>query len=166
MAVAMVIVGAVLSHRLPPQATDAPAPTADGDAARRPRTPSLSGAGSVTLAADAAGHFHAEAEIEGQTIPMLVDTGATTVALTERDASRIGMAPMPSDYKVRVSTANGIAAGAPIRLREIRVGGLVARDVPAMVMPAGLLAQSLLGMSFLNMLGHVEMGSRQLVLRQ
>jgi aspartyl protease family protein len=130
------------------------------------RPAAMSFGGSETLEADAAGHFHAQAEIEGRVVPMIVDTGATFVSLSAEDAARIGLEPMPSDYTVTMATANGTTSAAPVHLREIRVGAIVARDVAAVVMRPGLLGQSLLGMSFLKTVAHVEMGSRQLVLRE
>jgi aspartyl protease family protein len=121
--------------------------------------------GRVELRPDAGGQYHADVEIEGQRIPMLVDTGATLVSLTYADASRLGVAPAPADYKVDVHTANGVAKAARVSLREVRVGTLQVRDVQALVMPRDVRGTSLLGMSFLQRLGGFQIASGTLVLR-
>jgi aspartyl protease family protein len=123
------------------------------------------GSGRVELRPDRGGQYHAEVEIEGRRIPMLVDTGATLVSLTFADAQRLGLAPAPSDYKFDVSTANGIAKAARVSLREVRVENLAVRDVAALVMPQNVTGTSLLGMSFLQRLGGFEVASGNLVLR-
>ncbi|MBV9218771.1 MAG: TIGR02281 family clan AA aspartic protease [Methylobacteriaceae bacterium] len=164
-AVAMIVTGSMLSNRV--QTPTAPVVAVpQKQAAPAAAAPTFTGGASVTLAADDAGHFHAEAEIEGHLVRMLVDTGASIVALRPEDAAAIGLRPMPSDYSMRLSTANGITTAAEVRIREIYVGGIVARDVPAVVLQPGLLTQSLLGMSFLKKIGSVRIDSGQLELRQ
>ena len=96
---------------------------------------------------------------------MLVDTGATTVALTYEDAASAGIRPFPGDFTRRVSTANGSVAVAPVRLREVRIGDLTVRDVDAVVVPSGRLGTSLLGMSFLRHLGGFDIADNRLTLR-
>jgi aspartyl protease family protein len=130
-----------------------------------PRPASTLGFGKIELRPDQGGHYHADAEIEGRSVPMLVDTGATLVTLTYADARRLGLAPAPSDYTVNVQTANGLAKAARISLREVRIQNLLVRDVPALVMPETVVGTSLLGMSFLKRLGGFETASGNLVLR-
>jgi aspartyl protease family protein len=163
-AVAMVAVGTLLPRKL--VATGPAAPAASARVDREQRSGAMTLGRSVTLQADAAGHFHADAEIEGRIVPMLVDTGASVVALRPEDAAKVGLSPMPSDYKVAMSTANGVTTAAEVRIRELRIGGIAVRDVRAVVMQPGLMSQSLLGMSFLKALGRVQMGSRELVIEQ
>jgi aspartyl protease family protein len=165
-AIAMVVVGTLLPRGFIPLNRAEPVAASARPSNDPPQQTAMSYGGSETLEADAAGHFHAQAEIEGRVVAMIVDTGATFVSLSAEDAARVGLEPMPSDYTIAMSTANGTTHAAPVRLREIRVGAIVARDVPAVVLQPGLLGQSLLGMSFLKTVGHVEMGSRQLVLRE
>ena len=88
------------------------------------------------------------AEIEGQRIPMLVDTGATVIALSHKDAMRLGVSPMPSDYTVRISTANGEIRAARTTLRAVRIENLTVRDVSAVVMPRGGACQKPVGHEF------------------
>ena len=111
--------------------------------------PAQSGIRSVVLSSDSRGHFQADARVDGRDIGFLVDTGATVIALTEKDAARIGIRPYPSDYTTNVSTANGPAKAAPARIASIDIGGVVVRDVDALVMPDNVLGQNLLGMAFL-----------------
>lgn len=131
-----------------------------------PEPPPRSGFGSVTLDPGPGGHYHAEVEIYGRRLPMLVDTGATIIALTERDARSIGVNPAPADYKVAISTANGIARAAPVMLREVRIRNIAVYDVQAVVMPRNVMGRSLLGMSFLKKLRGFGVESGRLVLKQ
>jgi aspartyl protease family protein len=96
----------------------------------------------------------------------MVDTGATMVALTYEDASRAGMYIRDRDYTQRVSTANGAARVAPVILDRVSVGTITVRNVPAAVSEPGMLATSLLGMSFLGRLQRVDMRSGVLVLSE
>ena len=121
--------------------------------------------GRVALAPDRLGQYHANVEIDGRRLVMLVDTGATLVALTYADAAAVGFRPMPSDFKLGMATANGLAAAAPVRLHEIRLDTIDVGDVPAIVMPQGAMATSLLGMSFLKKLRGFEIVDGNLVLR-
>jgi aspartyl protease family protein len=133
------------------------------DVTRSP-TPPASGFGPVRLSADDTGHYFANVEIDGRRIKMMVDTGATLVILTSEDAASLGINPMPSDYTAKVSTVNGDLMTAQTQLREVRVGNILVRDVAALVVPAGKLKQSLLGMSFLGKLKSFEVADRSLVL--
>lgn len=119
----------------------------------------------VEIRPDSGGQFHANVEIEGRILPMLVDTGATLVTLTYANADLIGYAPTPTDYKTEVLTANGKVLAAQVRLLDVRIASLVARDVPALVMPRQMTGTSLLGMSFLKKLNGFEVASGNLVLR-
>lgn len=80
----------------------------------------------------------------------MVDTGASVIALRERDAARLGLHPARRDYTVNVSTANGTLKAAPVELNRVEVGGLTVRNVAALVLPDDALSQNLLGMSFLS----------------
>jgi aspartyl protease family protein len=98
------------------------------------------------------GHFIVKAEINGTHIKVLVDTGASAVALSFEDASDIGLRPKNLEYNIPVSTANGIAKAARVTLDEVEVNGVRVSDVQGMVMPEGVMRGSLLGMSFLSKL--------------
>lgn len=107
--------------------------------------------GTVVVRAAQDGHFRIDATVDGVRLPMLVDTGASSVVLSPTHAARIGLDPRGLKYTVRTRTANGIGYAAPVRLREIRIGSISVRDVPALVNQAAM-PSSLLGLSFLNRL--------------
>jgi aspartyl protease family protein len=104
--------------------------------------------------------------VNGRTLAMLVDTGATTVALNAASARRLGIYLSRADYTEAISTANGLVAAAPVRLSEIRLGGISVRNVPAVVLPGEVLTVNLLGMSFLSRLSRFEIADGRLVLEQ
>ncbi|MDK9696372.1 MAG: TIGR02281 family clan AA aspartic protease [Siculibacillus sp.] len=117
----------------------------------------------VTLKADSRGHFLTEAAINGRAISVMVDTGATSVALRHEDASTLGVRPpLPSDYTVPIATANGTARAARVVLSEVRIGDVRVRNVEALVMPERALGTNLLGMSFIKRLRNVELASGKL----
>jgi aspartyl protease family protein len=128
--------------------------------------PPQSGYRTVSLSPDSRGHFQTTARVDGRDIGFMVDTGATTIALTETDAARIGIHPFSSDYTTNVSTANGSAKAAPAHIASIDIGGVVVRDVDALVMPDKVLSQNLLGMTFLSRLKRFEYSGGRLVMEQ
>jgi aspartyl protease family protein len=121
---------------------------------------------SMTFSADAQGHFSLEPSINGTTVRMLVDTGASVVTLSRNDASRLGIRPSTKDFLAKVSTANGLVLVAPVVLREVAIGAITVNNVPAVVFPDDRLQVSLLGMSFLSKLSHFELSSGKLVLKR
>lgn len=120
----------------------------------------------IELKAGAHGHFVTEAEINGRRISLMVDTGASIVALTYEDAARAGIQPRDSDFTQRVSTANGIARVAPVMLDRISIGDVMVRNVEAAIAEPGKLQTTLLGNSFLGRLSRYEMRSGRLVLEE
>ena len=96
---------------------------------------------------------------------MLVDTGASFVALSHEDAAMLGLKVSQKDFTRRSSTANGVVETAPVRIKEIRIGDIAVRDVEAVVLPPRALSTSLLGMSFLKRLEGFEVAKGRLVLR-
>src|SRR3954462_9928001 len=121
---------------------------------------------SLTIPRDARGHFQAEGRIEGQRISFMIDTGASVIALNEKSAARVGLRPARGDYNAVVSTANGTIKAARIRIAVVELGGLVVRDVDAMVLPDGALSENLLGLSFLSKLKRFEYAGGKMVLEQ
>jgi aspartyl protease family protein len=121
---------------------------------------------SVAIPRDSRGHFQTEARVDGRYIDFMVDTGASTIALTERSARKLGIFPSPSDYSVMVRTANGTAKAAQVQLNQVDVGGLVVRDVRALIMPDEALSENLLGLSYLTKLKRFEYANNRLVLEQ
>ena len=121
---------------------------------------------SLSIPRDARGHFQTEGRIEGQRIGFMVDTGASVVALNETSAARFGLRPSRGQYNATVTTANGTIKGARARLAMLDLGGLVVRDVEAMVLPDEALSENLLGLSFLSKLKRFEYANGQMVLEQ
>lgn len=119
----------------------------------------------LTVAADYRGHYMVHPTIDNYRVKMMVDTGATTVALTASDAKALGLALRPSDYTISLNTANGLVRGARVILREVRLGDILVRNVEAVVLPAGALSMSLLGSSFLGKLKGYEVQTGRMVLR-
>jgi clan AA aspartic protease (TIGR02281 family) len=110
------------------------------------------------------GHYVIEAAVNGAPVTFLVDTGASDIVLTLEDARRIGLQPSTLEYTQRFATANGEVRGAPVVLRELRVGQLRLFDVEASVNQAPL-GISLLGMDFLEQLSSYEVARGRLILR-
>lgn len=106
----------------------------------------LSASPEVTLKRDLAGHYRAEAFINGIKTPVMVDTGATDVAISQSLADKLGLR---SFNAVRTETANGDTVSYMTRLATVQLGGIVAHDVSASITPR-LGDEILLGMSFLN----------------
>lgn len=123
-------------------------------------------AGDMEIAATDSGHFETEAEVNGSRIDVMVDTGATLVALTYDDAARAGLYLKPADFTHEVKTANGTAKIAPVELSSITIGDITVRNVRGAVTERGKLHKTLLGMSFLSRLSRVEMRSNALVLHE
>ncbi len=109
-------------------------------------------AATTELKADQGGHFITSADINGTAVKVLVDTGATVVALSFEDADDVGLKPSSLDFNIPVSTANGVAHAARVRLEQVEIDGIEVEDVDAMVLPEGALTGTLLGMSFLSRL--------------
>jgi aspartyl protease family protein len=120
----------------------------------------------ATVRDDARGHFQVEGVVQGRRVDFLVDTGASSVTLRERDASRLGINPAPRDYTGRASTANGTVRYAPVRLPWLEVNGIRIYDVQAAVLPDEALSTNLLGMSFLSRVRRFEMANGRLVMEQ
>jgi aspartyl protease family protein len=120
----------------------------------------------VLLRADRQGQFEATASINGVTVPVIVDTGATTVALSADTARRIGILPPQSEFRVVISTANGTLNAAPVMLNQVTIGGITVPNVQAVIVPGKALPVNLLGMSFLSRLSKYDVAGDQLTLRQ
>ena len=120
-------------------------------------------AGETVLPRADDGHFYAEVTIDGATAHMLVDTGATTIALTGEDAEAMGITWSDSDVQPVAKGANGTVYGVPVTLGLVQLGEFEAKDVAAMVVPEGLYI-SLLGQSFLSRIDRVEMEQDRMVL--
>jgi aspartyl protease family protein len=120
----------------------------------------------VELPLGSDGHYHADAEINGRSVGVLVDTGATLVALSFEDAESVGLHMTEQDFTRRIQTANGKAKAAPVTLERVSIGDITIRDVRAVVMEQGAMSGSLLGMTFLNEIERVDIRSGRLILQE
>lgn len=147
------------------------APDFAGDGARRPAAPppapavvarpsagspgqALARSDAVVLPRAADGHFYAEVVVGATSTRMLVDTGASVIALTGEDADAIGVRWDPARLQRVARGASGDVYGIRVTLDRVELGALEAHDVEAVVVPEGL-EVSLLGQSFLSRLGRV-----------
>ncbi|MEL6582705.1 MAG: TIGR02281 family clan AA aspartic protease [Pseudomonadota bacterium] len=111
------------------------------------------------------GHFRAVAEISGQPVGLLVDTGASIVLIRYDDARRIGMSDRELNYNMPVTTASGRSFVAPVTFDRIEIGGIVVHNVKGAVAQPGELHTSLLGMSFIEQLHEAVFRTDRLILR-
>ncbi len=111
-------------------------------------------AGGHTLNREWDGHFYAEAHVDGTPVRMLVDTGASVIALTADDAVAAGLEWSDDQVRHIGSGASGAVYGVPVSLNEVEVGGLTRQNVRAVIIPEGL-DISLLGQSYLSKIGNV-----------
>lgn len=135
------------AHAATPAAAHAPA---TGDPAQ------------VLKAAD--GHYWADARIDGKAVRLMVDTGASVVALTPEDAERLGLRLRPEDFSATIITASGPARAAAVELGAVAVAGARVERVAALVVERGL-PHSLLGMSYLGRLSSFSATPEGLTLR-
>ncbi len=118
------------------------------------------------LHADSRGHFEANALINGHGVGVMIDTGATSVALRFEDAVRLGLHAEPEEFTIPIATANGGTKAARAMLAEIRIGTIRVKNVEALIVPAKALTTNLMGMSFLKRLTKVQIAGNRLVLEE
>ncbi|WP_118134854.1 TIGR02281 family clan AA aspartic protease [Oceanicella sp. SM1341] len=135
-------------------------------AAPAPTAALAASAGEVELVRAWDGHFRAIAEVEGRSVALLVDTGASLVLLRHDDAERIGLDMSGLQYTIPVTTANGRSYVAPVVLSSVRIGDVELREVRGAVAEEGKLQSSLLGMSFLEGLYETTIRGNRILIRQ
>ena len=99
---------------------------------------------------DNSGHFRTSGTINGQPVSFLVDTGATSVAMSELHAKRLGIQYELEGQPIRTMTASGVAEAFQVQLKSVTVGSIRRLNVTGVVVKGNSPAQVLLGMSFLN----------------
>ncbi len=107
----------------------------------------------------------AAGDVNGQPVNFLIDTGATSITLSHRDALSIGFTEGELNYSLIINTANGQARAAPVRLDSVAIGTVERRGLRATVAEPGRLDQSLLGMNFISSLTAFEMRRDEVILR-
>jgi aspartyl protease family protein len=121
--------------------------------------------GEVIVKRRLGGEFVVAARINDVEIPLIFDTGASALVLRAEDAAKVGIDAAGLDFVIGVVTANGSAMAAPARIDRVAVGPIVVRNVRALVARPGALAESLLGMSFLERLQSYSVERGRLVLK-
>lgn len=109
------------------------------------------------------GHYYLPMLVNGQAVTFLVDTGASQIVLSAKDAERVGIDPDQLNYIGRAATANGIVRTAPVRLDSLALGPITDRNVSASI-TEGDLGQSLLGMAYLHKFPNIQFTDGQLIL--
>ena len=153
------VIGALMPSDSAPAARD-PAPAAT---ARPVASVPGDGSGAVRIARQNDGHFYVDALVNGMPVRFLVDTGASVVALSVRDAQNAAVPVNPAQFEVIGSGASGEVRGQPVELGQLSIVGKNVTSVPAVVIDGG--DQSLLGQSFLSRFDAVEIHGDELVLR-
>ncbi|MEQ9317408.1 MAG: TIGR02281 family clan AA aspartic protease [Henriciella sp.] len=112
------------------------------------------------------GHYWARTVVNRKaSVDFMVDTGASTVAITQADARKMGLRPDELTYDARIRTAGGETFGADVIIEQIQIGQVRVKNVPGVVMKDEL-TQSLLGMSFLRELYSYEFRGDRMIIRQ
>ena len=120
----------------------------------------------ATIGARPDGHYWTRALVNKKaSVEFMVDTGASVVALTFKDAQKMGLRPETLDYKWEIRTAGGITKGASVKIESIQINQVHVRNVDAMVLRTDL-SQSLLGMSFLRELYSYEFRGNRMIIQQ
>lgn len=138
-------------------------PAAHAAAEASLRGPQGSASEPARLIKTADGHFWADGAVDGGTVHFLVDTGASSVFLTQEDARRLGLDPSNLLYNQMVRTVGGDSLAARVKLDSLSVDGVRVANVDALVIGRGLPA-SLLGMSYLGRLSRFEATPSTLIL--
>lgn len=118
------------------------------------------------LVAGRDGHFRARARANGRDFDVLVDTDATTVALTWQTGLDLNLVRPGEIMDARMQTANGAVLGKRVNIPRLEVEGLSVTWVPAVVLPRDALGTNLLGMTYLSRLRRFEFAQNTLVLEQ
>lgn len=155
----IIVFGFAVGWRLPREGAPAPIVPPPPPPLAPGQTPPLQ----TVLQRSANGHFYVDAEVNGEMVHFLVDTGATTVALTEEDAARAGIAFSPQQFTTVGQGASGPISGEVVSVGRIKIDQKDEYDVPGVVLDHGL-GVSLLGQSFLSRIHSVAINGDQMTL--
>lgn len=160
----MVAIGALVGAIMP---SGKPARTTTSAAAASTSAPkgsfasaSPSPSGTTVLKRSPLGHFYVDAQVNNDLVHFVVDTGATTVALTVDDARRLGIPFLESEFTVVGRGASGDVRGLPITIDRISVDGKEVRHVRGAIIAD--LDVSLLGETYLTRLSSVQMAGDEM----
>jgi aspartyl protease family protein len=120
----------------------------------------------IAIPADGLGQYSTDVMLNGQSVHMLIDTGASLVFVSAAVADRLGIAPPSNAQHVQVRTANGAAMATLVTLNSVAIGPVYVPDVQALIADRSAGDVNLVGESLLARLGGVEQRSGYLYLRQ
>ncbi|SHE91480.1 aspartyl protease family protein [Ruegeria intermedia] len=127
-------------------------------------TPQLAVAGDVIeVPRSIDGHYYLPMLVNGKPVTFLVDTGASQIVLSPRDAKRVGIDPDSLNFVGRAATANGLVRTAPVRLDSLELGPIADRNVSAWV-NEGDMDRSLLGMDYLQRFSNIQFADGRMIL--
>lgn len=129
----------------------------------QPRQTVFAETGQIEVPRHPSGHYFIDTTVNGTPVSFVLDTGATSMVLTQEDAVRVGLDPSTLNYMSRAMTANGEVRTAPVRLESLSLGPVTDRNVPAVV-NGGEMSQSLMGMTYLQRWGRIEIADGTLTL--
>lgn len=109
------------------------------------------------------GHYEITMMVNGVPVDFLVDTGASQIVLAPKDAHKVGFDVENLRYTGQAQTANGVVATAEVILDDIKFGTLSARGIRAWVNQSDM-DESLLGMTYLNRFGSIEIRNDTMIL--
>lgn len=152
-------------------APDAPGPAAVAVDQQRPATlssavarqPVLNGR-RVEILKSPDGHFRTEVQLNNARLEVMVDTGASLLALRESDAHKAGLRPTRGDYTWKIETAGGTVMAARLPVRRLEIGSVRISDTQAFILPDDALSTNLLGMNVLSQFGTISLTGDRLVL--
>jgi aspartyl protease family protein len=133
--------------------------------ATAPRQQVLNNGTRIEVPSGRDGHFHLDAELNGVPVNFIVDTGATRIALSRRDAAAIGIDPDTLHFDGIAVTANGRVPTASVTIDRFTIGDTTDRNISAVVIDSEL-EDSLLGMSYLRRFARVSFENDMLVLER
>ncbi|WP_019953749.1 retropepsin-like aspartic protease family protein [Yoonia vestfoldensis] len=119
--------------------------------------------GSIAMPRGQGGHYFVDIAVNDTPVRFVVDTGASHVVLSERDAQRVGIDLESLTYSGLAATANGMVRTAPVTLDRMTLGGITDGPVQAVV-NGGEMEESLLGMSYLGLYTRIEIANDTMVL--
>jgi aspartyl protease family protein len=105
---------------------------------------------SVSILLDTHGRYETSGAINGRQTRVLVDTGATSIAMNSDHAAALGVDFRRDGRPINVRTASGIASAYSVNLRSVNIGGIEVHNVQAAVIEGGFPQEILLGMTYLS----------------
>jgi aspartyl protease family protein len=158
-----------LGHRSPETATPSPGQVSGDKPDRIAELTAPSSAtynredGSIELKRQPDGHFYADVRVNGTDLRMVVDTGATVIALSRADAQSASIPTSAGTNDIVAQGADGGVHGEVARLDNVELGPLSAQDLDAIILDNG--SQSLLGQNFLSKFASVQIEGDRMILR-